>query len=187
MRHPTAKTQLFFQEMGQIVGSSHLAVLILTDENYRQAINVICDRAMAQQMTIRTKGQPAREMLLPEVLLQMLMHQGYLATDFELLVYDIQDGQYRAELTCLPTGHSVPIRASDAVLLSAISDIPLFIDHMLFLRQSSPYVPASSSMVLPINSINTEQLSQALQQAVNEENYRLAAMLQQEINKRTKS
>ena len=102
----------------------------------------------------------------------------------ELLVYGIDNGQYKTVLTSLTTDSSVSIRISDAILLSTFSDIPLYIDNHLLLLQSSRYTPHTSGLVIPINTISLEHLEKELQKAVAEENYRLASSIYDEIKKR---
>ena len=187
MRTCTGKTQLFFREMAQIVDSCRLSVVVLTDDASRRAMNIICDEAMTQQLLIRIHHLPGEDIMLPEALTQMLIvHGPYSKQDYELLVYGVREGQYLVELTCLPTGVSVPIRISDAVLLSLTADISLYIDQMLFLRQSAEYVPHTSGLIIPINTFSLEQLNEELQKAIADENYRLASSLHEEIKKRTK-
>lgn len=184
----TGRIRLYFREMAQIVDSCGLSVVVLTDVQCRQALTIICDEPMTQQLLIRINHLPGEETMLPEVLTRLLMEQGrYQEQDFEMLVYDVCDGQYHTVLTCLPTGMSVPVRISDAVLLSTFTDIPLFIDSMLFLRQCSSYAPHTSGLVIPINTISLDQLNEELQKAIAEENYRLASSIHEEIKKRKKS
>ncbi len=173
--------------MAQIVDSCRLSVVVLTDSENRRAMNIICDDAMTQQLLIRVHHLPNEELMLPETLIQMFVVNGpYAKQDYELLVYGVKEGQYLTELTCIPTGVSVPIRISDAILLSIVADISLYIDEMLFLRQSAKYVPHTSGLVIPINTISLEQLNEELKKAIADENYRLASSLHEEIKKRKK-
>lgn len=187
MRTCAGKTRLYFREMAQIADSAGLSVVVMTDEYCRQAITIICDEPMTQQLLIRLNRLPGQETMLPEALTKMLVGQdGNKTSDYELLVYAVEDGQYKTDLTCLPTSQSVSIRVSDAILLSLFSDIPLYIDTLLFMLQCSAYVPHTSGLVIPINTIGLEQLNTELQKAIAEENYRLASSLHEEIKKRTK-
>ena len=173
--------------MAQIVDSCRLSVVVLTDGESRRAMNIICDDAMTQQMLIRIHHLPNEEIMLPETLVQMFIAHGpYPKQDYDLLIYGVKEGQYLVELRCIPTGVSVPIRISDAVLLSIIADISLYIDEMLFHRQSAEYVPHTSGLVIPINTISLEQLNEELKKAIADENYRLASSLHEEIKKRKK-
>jgi len=78
------------------------------------------------------------------------------------------------------------IRMSDAVLLSVISRIPLYIDATLMQRQSTPYNPDVRGISVPINTIDLERLNQELDRAIEAEDYRLASYLHEEILRRDK-
>ena len=78
------------------------------------------------------------------------------------------------------------IRASDAVLLSLVGDIPLYIESGLMLRQSVPYNENSRGVSLPVNTISDEMLQAALDKAIADENYELASHLRDEKKRRNK-
>jgi bifunctional DNase/RNase len=78
----------------------------------------------------------------------------------------------------------IPVRASDGVLLSFISEIPLYIEAKLMMRQSVPFAEDARGMSLPVNSISDDMLHQALDRAVADENYELASCLRDEIKRR---
>ena len=78
----------------------------------------------------------------------------------------------------------VAIRASDAILLSFISNIPLFIEEKLMKRQSVPYRRSSEGVAMPLNAISNKMLQEALDKAVEDENYELASHLRDEMRRR---
>ena len=53
-------------------------------------------------------------------------------------------------------------------------------------RQSIPFNKDSKTMSLPVNTLSEEMLGEALTKAVDNENYELAAALNQEIERRKK-
>ena len=180
-----ARIQLKFKSISQIVGTDGLSFIILTDAEEQQALSVVCDKAMADQFCLRMALPETHLQLLPEVLLSVLLTDGD-ANDFELMVYDVADGQYLVTLLNRLTLTMRPIRMSDAVLLALISDIPLYIDQMLMVRQCSPYRPDLPGIQIPINTLETQRLSEELEKAIGEENYRLASFIQKEIQRRDK-
>jgi hypothetical protein len=182
-----SKIRLYFREMAQIADTAGLSVVVLTDEFLLRALTIICDEPMTQQLLIRINHLPGEETMLPEALTEMLFLQNHNQDkDFELFVYDVREGQYLVDFSCISTGASVHVRVSDAILLSTFTDIPLFIDENLFQQQSSAYVPHTSGLIIPINTISLEQLNEELKKAIAEENYRLASSLHEEIIKRNK-
>lgn len=179
-----SKIRLVFKGVSEIVGSEDLGVLVLTDEKEQRQITVVCDKAMAVQAELRVHRLPLTQIMLPEVMCKVLYNQ----TDvrLEILVSDIEDGQYRVLLYNTDTLEPQLIRASDAVLLSLAGDIPLYIEHDLMMRQSVPYRENSRGVSLPVNTISDGMLQEALEKAIETENYELASQLRDEQLRREK-
>ena len=167
------KERLIFKGVSEIVGSEDLGLLILTDTAKERQITIVCDKAMAIQLELRIKNIPITKIMLPEVLCTLLKNN--IAFNFELVIDNIVDGQYRTILYNKETMESLLIRASDAVLLSIVADIPLYIETGLMKRQS-----------LPVNTISDEMLQAALEKAIADENYELASHLRDEKRRRSK-
>lgn len=179
-----AKERLIFKGVSEIVGTEDLGLLILTDEAKVRQITIVCDKAMAVQLELRIKNIPITKIMLPEVLCKLLKKQD--THDYELVMDNIVDGQYRTVLYDKETMESMIIRASDAVLLSLVGDIPLYIESGLMLRQSVPYNENSRGVSLPVNTISDEMLQAALDKAIADENYELASHLRDEKKRRNK-
>lgn len=177
------KEKLIFKGVSEIIGSEDLGILILTDESSERQISIVCDKAMAVQVELRIKNMPIAGIMLPEVLCRMMDIEGN--TDLELLIDDLIEGQYRTFLCNKKTHDKFLIRASDAVLLSLVGDIPLYIELRLMKRQSVIYREGSRGVSLPVNTISDDMLQAALDKAIAEENYELASRLRDE--KRTRS
>ena len=130
-----------------------------------------------QQLLMRLKNRQQCQNMLPETLLSLL------PSKYEMTVFGLYEGQYQVALMS-EQGESVRLRMSDAVLLSIISHIPLYIEERLMERQSVPFDENAKGVSIPINSMDTSRLKAALQNAVDEENYELASQLRDEINRR---
>lgn len=170
---------LRFENLQQIAGSDELAVILLTDEERRRALSVVCDGDMTRQLLMRLQGN--REVcrtMLPEALLQLL------PSTYEMMIVGVYDGQYQVMLMDVESGDSVRVRTIDAVLLSIISHVPLYIEERLMERQSVPFDEKATGVAIPINAMDTARLKVALQNAVEEENYELASQLRDEIKRR---
>ena len=178
------KERLIFKGVSEIVGTEDLGLLILTDEAKERQITIVCDKAMAVQLELRIKKIPITRIMLPEVLCRMLKNNGGL--DYELLIDNIIDGQYRTILYDKGTMDPLLIRASDAVLLSIVANIPLYIEAGLMRRQSVMYNENAKGWSLPVNTISDEMLQAALDKAIADENYELASHLRDEKKRRTK-
>ena len=112
------KERLFFKGVSEIVGTEDLGLLILTNESCERQITIVCDKAMAVQLELRIKNIPVTKIMFPEVLCKLL--KANTAFNYELVMDDIIDGQYRTILYDKDTMEPTVIRASDAVLLSLV-------------------------------------------------------------------
>ena len=174
------RVRLRFQSIQQIVGDEGLAVIILTDEERKRALSVVCDNSMSQQMLLRHLSPKICRTFLPEALLAMLPR-----VDHEMTVFGIHDGQYQVVLADSDYVQTVRVRMSDAVLLTIIDEnIPLYIEQTLFNRQSVDFDLNATGIAIPINTMDRRHLHEALNHAIEVENYELASHLRDEINRR---
>ena len=104
--------------------------------------------------------------------------------DLEITVYDIRDGQYLVSLMNSDNYFIRQIRMSDAILLHVISNIPISIDKKLMQAQSVPFRPNVERVSIPINVLETDKLREELGKAVEEEDYRLASYINEELKRR---
>ncbi len=180
------RTQLFFRSISEVVGGNGMAVIVLTDKEARRAVSVVCDSAMKWQIGMRHNARNRKETFLPEVMTALLTDVVSLA-GYEITVSDIVDGEYQTAIINKDTLVGHKIRLSDAVLLSLVSDIPIYMDNRLMYRQSSPYNAETDRMAIPINTLATDKLKEELDKAIEAENYRLASQIKEELNNREKT
>lgn len=176
------KVKVQYIGLSQVVASAHLGLLILANEAKTRQIAIVCDGKMEREFILRMQDSSLSERLLPEVLCKTnpLMN----AEHYEIFFNTIRDGQYRAMLLCKDDLSLMPIRASDAVLLAQIAKLELFMEEKLFNLQSVPYDQGNGKMALPINALSDQMLADALQKSIEEENYELASVIRDELNKR---
>ena len=177
------RIRLKFKSISEIVGSDEIGLLILTDEAETRQLAVPCDKAMLREFGLRLNHASVVGRLLPEVLWHVVAMQTDL--QFEVLITDIIEGQYRALLVNTDTQEPVAIRMSDAVLLAYIAHLPIFIDAELMAKQSVPYDGSARGVAIPVNTISTEMLKEALERAIEEEKYELASHLRDELRRRS--
>ena len=177
------KIRLVFKGITEIVGGEKLGLIILTDVAMTRQIAIVCDSQMEYQFGIRLGHTPIRDVLLPEVLCKILKASGTI-NDYEVLISDIVDGEYKTVLLNNITYEMISIRSSDAILLSYISRMPLYIEERLMNRQSLAYQENSRGMAIPINSISDVMLDEALEKAIENEEYEMASYLRDEKNRR---
>jgi hypothetical protein len=171
------RTLLRFENVQQVVGGEGMAVIILTDMERKNALSVVCDEQMFRQLQMRVTNPGVCRNMLPETLLKLL------PSTYEMMICGLYEGQYQVILMD-DIGNSLRLRTSDAVLLSVMSDIPLYIENGLMERQCFPYDEKAQSIAIPINTMDLPRLKLALEKAVETENYELASQLRDEINRR---
>lgn len=178
------RISLRYRSLSEIVGSADgMSIITLTDESEERALNIICDKIMAAQLQLRSEQVAICKSLLPEVLTAMLQEYVDLK-DLEITVYDIRDGQYLVSLMNSDDYFIRQIRMSDAILLHVISNIPISIDKKLMQAQSVPFRPNVERVSIPINVLETDKLREELGKAVEEEDYRLASYINEELKRR---
>ena len=178
-----ARQRLKYKGLADIVGSEGMCVIMLTDEPETRCLNIICDKTMSQQLQMRTGHLDICNCLLPEVLMKFL--GDYVPVKkLEINIQNILDGQYLVGLMNTDNYAIHRIRLSDAVLLHLIADVPLYIDEQLMKMQSSPYTENQTKLSIPLNTLETEKLKEELQRAIEDEDYRLASNIKEELNKR---
>ena len=178
------RISLRYRSLSEIVGSADgMSIITLTDESEERALNIICDKTMAAQLQLRSEQVAICKSLLPEVLMAMLQEYVDLK-DLEITVYDIRDGQYLVSLMNSDNYFIRQIRMSDAILLHVISNIPISIDKKLMQAQSVPFRPNVERVSIPINVLETDKLREELGKAVEEEDYRLASYISEELKRR---
>ena len=177
-----AKIRLIFKGISEILSGENLGLLILTDILETRQVGIVCDQHTQQMFGLRLSESVSTIKMLPEVLSAIIGRRE--DESYEVCITDIENGQYVAMVSDCFSNFSKPIDVCDGVLLSLISNIPLFIDSNLMMRQSIPYAPDSQRLSIPVNSISDSMLQHAMDKAVDEENYELASHLRDEINRR---
>ena len=178
------RIQLKYRCLAEIVESSDgLAIVTLTDVIESRALNIVCDKTMCNQLQMRAKQLEICNCMLPEVMSAMLSEYVDLKK-LEIMIYDIRDGQYVVTLMNSENCSIRQLRISDAILLHVISGIPMYIDQKLMQAQSVLFQPDMTKVSIPINALDNAKLQEELDKAVEEENYRLASYIQEELNKR---
>ena len=183
----TPRIRLLFKSASEIVGSPDIGLLVLTDSAELRQVVLPCDKHTLNEFSLRIDRTPLVDRLLPEALWNVLQWQ----TDLRLEVHidSLKDGKYQAVLSNEDTTDMVPISVTQGILLSHVSrgDIPVMMAESLFMRQSTVYDRNSIGVSLPVNTISDEMLQNALDKAINSENYEMASHLRDEINRRRKS
>lgn len=168
--------------VSEIVGGCGMALLMLSDEQRARIMTIVCEQTTGREIALRLAKTPGLSRRLPETLCAMLPYLN--AESYELRIYDVYGGEYKCALTHRFDGSQIPIRMSDGVLLALVAKLDILISQHLFQHQSIAYDKESHSMAIPINVLNEKMLEQALEKAVEDENYEMASILRDELKKR---
>lgn len=179
-----ALVRLVYKSVNEIIGNDDVGILLLVNEDGTRQLSMVCDKHMVYQFRLRLSKAEIVDKLLPEVLWQVIVRS--LDMQFQVVINDLVDGQYKTLLYMPDILQAIPIRASDAILLAHFADIPIFIEEGLLLRQSVPYKEESVAVSVPVNVITTDMLKKALDKAISEENYEQASQLRDELQRRSK-
>jgi len=171
-----------FKSVSEIVGNDEVGLLVLVTEDERRQLSIVCDKAMVYQFGLRLSEVPVTNKLLPEVLWQFISRNT--STQFQVIINDLADGQYKTLLYNPDIVQAFPIRASDGVLLAYIAQLPIFIEEHLLMRQSVLHSESSLGVSIPVNILSNDMLQQALNKAIDEENYEQASQLRDEMRRR---
>lgn len=176
--------RLNIKNVSGISGTEEMGVIVLLDEEEERQLSITCDRNMTYQFSLRINNIGNTQKLLPEVLVNKLLYSA--SYRFEIIIDSVKDGQYVVFLEDIDSMERMPVRASDAMLLAYISDIPIYITEELMNQQSTKYSPNAKGLALPVNTLSNSMLRRALDKAVADENYELASKLKEEVDSRKK-
>lgn len=176
--------ELIFKNISEIAGVDDIGLLILTDMACEQQIAVPCNKKQLDSFRLRLSQAPVTKSMLPEVMWQAT--RWFLDRPMEVVINEVNEGQYKALLIAPELGMQLPILASEGILLTLVSkgQVPIKMEEHLFRRQSTPYNKDNAAISLPINTITDKMLDTALQKAVQNENYEMAGHLRDEMKRR---
>lgn len=176
-------TEIKFNRLGTIAGNDNFGLVTLTDMSESAGIGFVCDEMSIRQIGLRLSGNGECDRMLPEVLLD-IVRGAFDVTEFRIVVNALVDGEYKAKLITAANYDGIDIRLSDAVVLSLASEIPIYIDSVLFLQQAVPFDRHSERLSIPINTLPKARLEKELQKAIEQEDYRLASNINEELKRR---
>ncbi|MBO5951715.1 MAG: bifunctional nuclease family protein [Bacteroidaceae bacterium] len=103
----------------------------------------------------------------------------------EVFIYKLENGVFHSHIYYSKDGNRYYIdsRTSDAVALAVRSGVAIYIDDELF-ENHCAHKEGNGAFSMPITIASVQVLQEAMDQAVESENYELAAKLRDEINRR---
>jgi len=163
--------------------------LVLGEAGGERQLPIIIGPAEAQATAICLKGVKAPRPLTHDLFYTCLNVLG--AKMLRVLIYKAKEGVFYSYIYLQKDEEIIRIdsRTSDAIALAVRSDCPVFIYESIlereYIRLDDSDKPDTEQQEEETNdSDNVNSLEQALEQAIKEENYELAARLRDEINRR---
>lgn len=175
-------TRLYFDSVAELRRAGHFAMITLVDYKREWQISVITDSRSREQLALRMHRDRYNRERLPEVMAAMLRDVAD-TDDCRVVITAVVEGEYIADVVFHNIGYK--IRLSDAVLLSEVMDIPIYITESLMRRQRTPYDERNVGRAsLPINIMPSEVLRDNLRKAVDMEDYEMARIISNELKSR---
>lgn len=175
-------TLMRFKGFSEIYGNEGLGVLVLTTEDETRQLSIVCDGQTLYQFGLRRSSSVDSKSLLPEVLWDAISR--YTDVTFEIRITDLRGGEWHVFLYNTSLQQAIRLQASDAILLSQIAHLPIYIDTVLMLKQSVPFDERATKVSIPITLITSDMLKRALEKAIEEEDYEQASHLRDELKRR---
>lgn len=189
------RVPLKIQGVTDVNSENMFSLLIVTDIKEERQMAIMVDPSMRHEFALRrgkyvgndVQRKNATEMLslmLPETLCSIIKYMTQL--ELSVIIVNIFDGEYKAILEDQKTGTTFPIRISDGILLAyADPHIPLYIEETLWKNQSTKYMGENARGIsLPLNTLTTEMLKDAMQKCIDDEKYEIAEQLKKELERR---
>lgn len=163
--------------------------LVLGEVGGEWQLPIIIGPAEAQATAICLKGVKAPRPLTHDLFYTCLNVLG--TKMLRVLIYKAKEGVFYSYIYLQKDEEIIRIdsRTSDAIALAVRADCPIFIYESIlereYIRLDDSDQPDTEQQEEETNdSDNVNSLEQALEQAIKEENYELAARLRDEINRR---
>lgn len=190
------RVPLKIQGVTDVNSEAMFSLLIVTDEKEERQMAIMVDAIARHEFALRRGKYVGNEqhrkhatevlsLALPETISALIKYM----TNIELavIIVSIFDGEYRAILEDKRTGTAFPIKVSDGILLAyADQHIKLYAEESLWKHQSTKYMGDNAKGIsLPLNTLTTEMLKEAMQKCIDEEKYEIADQLKKELERRS--
>ena len=188
MKEELAHMEVF--SVSEIIGKHHKGIITLKEKDRNRYISFVCnvkekDRINAfltnNAISIDNRFSGFR------VFLKMMMPT--LRRDYDLVVVKLIIGRY---LACLcKKGSEIPclinddmIRIEDAIIISHMAKIPLYMTESLLKAQAINISPKMPMIALPYTVLSNDMLKEAYTKAIDDERYETAQVLKFELDRR---
>lgn len=177
------KVKLEIQDVSQGTMVNHPFFLMLREADGWRKLSVIIGMAEAQAILVAMRGVKFSRPLLHDVYVSTLEKMNVSLE--EVVIYKVVDGVYYSllELRQGEDSYRVEARTSDAVALALRCHAPIYTIESLMQREHIQE-GENGAISIPVSSVGIPMLREALERAIKDENYELAAQLRDEIARR---
>lgn len=177
------KVELKVQDVTQGTMGGKPFFLMLREVDGDRKLSVMIGATEAQAILVAMRGVQVPRPLLYDVYISTLDTFGISLR--EVLIYKVVDGVYYASLVLEGNEafEHLDVRTSDAVALALRYHSPIYTVEALMAREHI-YEDSNGAISIPVSSVDVSVLKEALERAVKDENYELAAQLRDEIARR---
>lgn len=166
-----------------IPGADDACVITLTDGGETRALSVVTEKSMATEIRMHERKSRENETHLVDVMLGLLREQDETAR-YRIVIKGVPEIGLKASLVNVSNDKSYDLRMDEAVLLSLAGGFEMCATLDVFQNFSTPFNKDVLSVALPIVGLPEPLLEQALQKAVEEENYEGASFIRDEMKRR---
>lgn len=175
--------ELKIHDMSTTLYPADAYALVLEEVDGGRKLPIIIGQQEAQAIKVMMmKYQPPRP-LTHDLFLTLTMHLG--ATLKQIVIYKAKDGVFYSYLYFDKEGEEIKIdaRTSDAVALALRYKCPMYTTQSI-MESEHLHDMGEGKFSVPISSVSLQMLEEALQSAIEKEEYEQASQLRDEIRKR---
>jgi bifunctional DNase/RNase len=175
--------ELKIHDMSTTLYPADAYALVLEEVDGGRKLPIIIGQQEAQAIKVMMmKYQPPRP-LTHDLFPTLTMHLG--ATLKQIVIYKAKDGVFYSYLYFDKEGEEIKIdaRTSDAVALALRYKCPMYTTQSI-MESEHLHDMGEGKFSVPISSVSLQMLEEALQSAIEKEEYEQASQLRDEIRKR---
>ena len=175
--------ELKIHDMSTTLYPADAYALVLEEVEGGRKLPIIIGQQEAQAIKVMMmKYQPPRP-LTHDLFPTLTMHLG--ATLKQIVIYKAKDGVFYSYLYFDKEGEEIKIdaRTSDAVALALRYKCPMYTTQSI-MESEHLHDMGEGKFSVPISSVSLQMLEEALQSAIEKEEYEQASQLRDEIRKR---
>lgn len=185
------KIELKVYEVSKGVSFKEMFILILREVNGTRKLPMLLSRFEAAGIVNCFRGkmecfgsEPTNENVPLTDTIKRLAEAFDIIVE-EVLISGLEHGVYQTMVSFRQNGilEQIATPAADGILLAMQFRCPIYITSDFFDRQTLTQ-PGSHGVALPINSLDVDLLKDALEGAIEKENYEMAEVIRNEIKRR---